>query len=59
MGSLMLNFVVFFFADFSTPHSRRSFFTSFAGYCLGFIPVGKGFGKAFRIVGLDQSKPCS
>ena len=31
-------------------------FFAFAGYLVGFILVGKVFGKAFRILGLDERK---
>ena len=31
-------------------------FFSFAGHLVGFILVGKGFGNAFMILGLDQRK---
>ena len=31
-------------------------FFSFAGHLVGFILVGKGFGNAFTILGLDQRK---
>ena len=33
-----------------------SHFFSFDGHLVGFIPVGKGFGNAFMILGLDQRK---
>ena len=35
----------------SLPH-----FFSLAGHLVGFILVGKGFGKAFRFLGLDERK---
>ena len=42
----------------SFPFFRFSclFFFSFAGHLVGFISVGKVFGKAFRISELDERK---
>ena len=39
------------FLSLFLPH-----FFSFAGHLVGFILVGKGFGNAFTILGLDQRK---
>ena len=47
---------VWIFSGIALYAFLASFFLSLAGHLVGFILVGNVFGKAFRILGLDERK---